>query len=170
MGIAIVAVILAACAVGLNLSPWLATKLGYAPFQHVTVEKEIIPAKIAELITHAKVSVIIATETFDSKLVLDTLSEAAKRNLQMVVVLSGPANRGNSSGFAWLQKRGIPVRLTREAFSGLIIITDKEYAAICATPIVSTSRFGEGQAPMFVFHHKPTADTLFQRVRGWSQL
>jgi len=170
MVLAVLAVVLAACAAGLNLSPWLAAKLGFAPFQQATVEKDLIPTKIAELIAKAKVSVVVATETFDSKLLLDTLSEAAKRNIQIGVTLSGPANQSNSPGVVWLKKRGIPTRLTREPFSGLIIVTDREFAGICATPVVPTSRFAEGQAPLFVFHHKPTAETLFQRVRAWSCL
>ena len=165
--IAVLAVILAAAAAGLNMSPWLAPKLGFSPFQQATAERDLIPAKIAELIGSAQQSVIVATETFDSKIVLDALSDAAKRNLQIVVILSGPSNVVNSPGAAWLQKRGIPLRITRDAFSGLIIITDKEYAAICALPVVPTSRFAAGQTPLFVFHHKPTADNFFQRVRAW---
>jgi hypothetical protein len=165
--IAVVAVILVSTAVGLTLSPYLAKSLGYAPFEQATAEKEAVPVKIAEIIGAAKKSVVVASETFDSRLVLDALVAAGQRQVQVGVVLSGPANPPQSAALGWLGKKGIPVRTTQDPFKGTIIVIDQQFAAICASPIVSAQDFGAAQATLFVFHHKPTAAGYFQRIRNW---
>ena len=165
--LSVVGIVLVATAAGLSMSPYLAKRLGFASFRQATAEREVIPAKMAEIIGAAKESVVLATETFDSMVILEALSAAGARQLQVSVVLSGPANKPSSAGVRYLTQKGIPVRFTQDEFHGLILVSDKKYAAICSTPVVSSQKFSSAQATLFVFEHKPTASSYFERIRLW---
>ena len=160
----VLAIALSSAAVGLHLSPYLAVRLGFAPFRQTIVEGEEIPNALIELINSAQSSVVVSAEVIDNLPVLLALVEAGKRNVAVGVVLSGP-NRASDGAFRWLTEKGIPVRKTTTSLRGSIVVIDQSTAATSSSSLLAKSALGKEQSAMFVFSHKPTAVSFFELVK-----
>ena len=165
IGLSVIACVLASACFGLSLSPYLAKRLGFAAFKQVMVEREAIPVTLVELISSAKESIVLSTDTLDNLTVLKALAEAGSRKVGIAVVLSGPTNPKGQGANAWLTDKGIPVRETILPIQGTILVIDKATVANSASGVLSKSGLLKEQSVLFVFNHKQTAESFFEYIR-----
>ena len=172
--LAIVALIAGSTAIGLRLTPYVAKTMGFAPFKQTAIEGDGCVPALKQLIANGGHDIVLGAEGINNRTILEALKAARDGGIQVGVVLSGanPDNLAQDGTFhgarAWLEDRKIPCYISETPIRGFILVVDKQRVALAAFPVLSSGDFSSQHAKVFVFDHKPTAETYFAMVAGYA--